>query len=57
MTTTKIEMPAVGDYVCVYLKSGWVQLKIETEGIVIDVFDADDNLFTTQAIFDDDLVP
>ena len=25
MTTTKIENPNVGDYICVYLEHGWIQ--------------------------------
>ena len=57
MSTIKIEAPAVGDYVCIYLEHGWVQIKREGEGVVIDVFDHKDELFTTRAVFDSDLEP
>ena len=57
MTTTKIENPNVGDYICVYLEHGWIQIKRESEGVVIDVFDYNDDLFTTECIMADDLSP
>jgi hypothetical protein len=57
MSITKVEEADYGDYVCVYLPTGWVQVKVEGEGVVIDVFDKNDNLFTTQAIFYNDLEP
>lgn len=57
MSTTKIENPSVGDYVCVYLAHGWIQIKRESEGVVIDVFDHKDDLFTTQCVMADDLAP
>jgi len=49
------EMTRVGDYVCVYLKHGRIQIKQESEGVVIDVFDYKDELFATQAIWNEDL--
>lgn len=55
MTTTKIENLNVGDYICVYLEHGWIQIKRESEGVVIDVFDHNDDLFTTECIMADDL--
>lgn len=57
MTTTKIENPNVGDYICVYLEHGWIQITRESEGVVIDVFDHRDELFTTLCILADDLAP
>lgn len=57
MATVKIEEPAVGDYVCVYLAHGWIQIKRETEGVVIDVFDHADGCISTQAIWNEDLEP
>lgn len=57
MTTTKIENPNVGDCICVYLEHGWIQITIVPEGVVIDVFDHNDDLFTTQCITAEDLGP
>ena len=57
MTTTIIENPNVGDYICVYLEHGWIQIKRESEGVVIDVFDRNDDLFTTKYIKAGDLGP
>lgn len=57
MTTTKIENFNIGDYICVYLDHGWIQIKRESEGVVIDVFDHNDNLFTTECIMAEDLGP
>ena len=57
MTTTKIENPNVGDYICVYLEHGWIQIKRESKGVVIDVFDHNDDLFTTECIMAEDLGP
>lgn len=57
MTTTKIENPNVGDYICVYLDNGWIQITFEPEGVVIDVFDHNDDLFTTEYIMAEDLGP
>lgn len=57
MSTVKIEEPSVGDYICVYLKHGWVQIKVELEGVVIDVFDHKDENISTQAIWNEDLEP
>lgn len=57
MTTTKIENPNVGDCICVYLEHGWIQIKRESEGVVIDVLDHNDDLFTTECIMAEDLGP
>lgn len=57
MKTVKVENPNVGDYICVYLEHGWIQIKRESEAVVIDIFDHKDELFTTECIFADDLAP
>lgn len=57
MTSTKIENPNVGDYICVYLEHGWIQITFEPGGVVIDVFDHNDDLFTTEYIMAEDLGP
>ena len=57
MTTTKIEKPNVGDHICVYLEHGWIQITLGHEGVVIDAFDHNDDLFTTEYIMADDLGP
>lgn len=57
MTTTKIENPNVGDCICVYLEHGWIQITLRHEGIVIDAFDHNDDLFTTEYIVAEDLGP
>ena len=57
MTTTKIENPNVGDCICVYLDHGWIQIKRESEGVVVDVFDHNDDLFTTMGVMAEDLGP
>lgn len=57
MSTVKIEEPAIGDYVCIYLNHGWIQIKREPEGVVIDVFDHMDVNISTQAIWNEDLCP
>ena len=50
MTTTTIEYPKIGDYIHVRLKhGGLVQIKIEEEGIIIDTWDTNDMLVSTQA--------
>ena len=57
MKTVKVENPSVGDYICVYLEHGWIQIKREAGGVVIDIFDHKDKLFTTKCILVDDLAP
>ena len=57
MTTTKIENPNVGDCICVYLDHGWIQITFEPEGVGIDAFDHNDDLFTTEYIVAGDLGP
>lgn len=57
MSVTKVEEPAVGDYICVYLKHGWVQIKVEAEGVMINVFDHADENISTQTIWNEDLEP
>lgn len=57
MSTVKIDEPRVGDYVCIYLEHGWIQIKRESEGVVIDVFDHADTNISTQAIWNEDLEP
>ena len=47
MATTKIENPNVGDRICVYLDHGWIQITFVPEVVAIDVFDHNDDLFTT----------
>ena len=51
MTTTKIENPNVGDCICVYLDHGWIQITFAPEGVVIDAFDHNDDLFTTDRCY------
>ncbi len=55
MARTLVEEPGVGDYICVYLEHGWVQIKRESEGIVVDVFNSDDRVIHTAAIENSDL--
>ena len=57
MTTTKIENPHVGDCICVSLDHGRIQITLGHEGVVIDVFDRNDDLFTTEYIMAEDLGP
>lgn len=57
MSVTKVEEPAVDDYIYVYLKHGWVQIKIEAEGVMINVFDHADENISTQTIWNEDLEP
>lgn len=57
MSTVKIEEPAVGDYVCIYLDHGWIQIKRESEGVVIDVFDHMEKCISSEAIWNEDLCP